>query len=181
MGPPTFPECQKVGGSFRSFDTLYQQHIVRPGNLGNELLPSWESGQLGTRRLPNCGGWCEGVRVFVGELHHEFDVSLGETLHFRQFVPKFAGQAGDDSGSPALLSLSLVDQAADVPVEPDQFGVRGEYRPRLCLLDPGLDFLKEIREAGRNGQLSLAHATLQRTVKSPEHSTLETHNNRHRR
>jgi hypothetical protein len=137
------------------FDTLYQQHVVRPGNLGNELLPIWESGQLGNRRLPNCGGGCESLGVFVGELHHELDVSLGETLHFRQFVPLFAGQPGDDGGAPALLSLSLVDQATDVPVKLDQLGVRGEYRPRLCLLDAGLDFLKEIREACRNGQLRL--------------------------
>ena len=87
------------------FDALYQEHVVRPRNLGNKLLPIWESRQLGNRRSPNCRGRREGARVFVPELHHELDVSLGETLHVRQFIPQFAREPGNNGGAPALVSL----------------------------------------------------------------------------
>jgi hypothetical protein len=121
----------------------------------------WATGQS---RLPKCAGRSKGVWVFVGELRRELDVSLGETLHFRQFAPQVAGRPGDDGGTPAPLSLPLFDQAADTPVEPDQLAVRGEYRPRLRSLHAGLDFLEEIREVCRSGRLRLAHATLRRTM-----------------
>ena len=68
----------------------------------------------------------------MGKLHHELDVSFGEAFHFRQFVPQLAGEPGNDSGTPARSSLPLADQAADVPVKANQFGVRGQYRPCLC-------------------------------------------------
>lgn len=75
-------------------------------------------------------------------------------------------RAGDDGGPPPLFLLLIFEQAADVPVEPDQFGVHGQNGPRLGLLDAALDFLKEDREVGRCRRVGFAHATLQRSVNS---------------
>jgi hypothetical protein len=115
--------------------------------------------ELGNRRLPNCWGGRERVSVFVEELNHELDVSLGKALRFRQFGPQLAGQPGNDAGAPARSSLPPTNQPADVPVKANQFGVRGEYRPCLRLQDASLDLLHEFRKASRNCQTSTLHGS----------------------
>jgi hypothetical protein len=57
--------------------------------LGNHLLPIRASRQLGNRRLPNFGGR-ESPRVFVSELHHQLQVSLGKAFQFRQLISQLA-------------------------------------------------------------------------------------------
>jgi hypothetical protein len=71
---------------------------------------------LGNRRLPNCWQWRKRFGIFMSELHHELDISLGKALHFRQFVLQLAGEPGNDAGTPDRSSLALADQAADVPI-----------------------------------------------------------------
>jgi hypothetical protein len=93
----------------------------------------------------------------MSELHHELDISLGKALHFRQFVPQLAGEPGNDTSTPARSSLALANQAADVPVKANQFGVRGENRPCLRLLDTGLDLLQKFGKAGLDWQRSTLH------------------------
>ena len=55
------------------FDHLHQQDIVSPRQLGNRRLPNWH----------RC---IKRMRVFAGELNHQFKVAFGEPFEFRHFA-----------------------------------------------------------------------------------------------
>ena len=72
---------------------------------------------------------------------------------FGQFVRQFAGEPGNDGRSPAFLLLPLVDDLANVPIELYQFDIDRKHRPRLGLLNSGLDlFQKPGRPVGMEGR-----------------------------
>jgi len=49
---------------------------------------------------------------------------------------QIAGQTWDHAGSPALLALAPIDQAADLPVKADQLGIHRQNGPGLRLAHP---------------------------------------------
>ena len=71
------------------------------------------------------------------------DVTLGEPLHFGEFVSQVACEAGNDACAPAFLPLTLVDELADVPVEANQFSVHGQDGTGLGSLDTILDVVEQ--------------------------------------
>ena len=52
---------------------------------------------------------------------------------------QIAGQSGNHAGSPALLALAPIDQAADLPVKADQLGIHRQNGPGLRLAHPLAD------------------------------------------
>ena len=52
----------------------------------------------------------------------------------------------------ALLLLAPVDEATDLPVEPNQLGIDGQHRPRLSLTHALTDLAQQGRVVGRQGR-----------------------------
>lgn len=61
-------------------------------------------------------------------------------------------QVGNHTGTPALLLLAPVNEAADLPVEPNQLGIDGQHRPRLSLPHALTDLAQQGRVVGRQGR-----------------------------
>ena len=59
----------------------------------------------------------------MGKLHHELDISLRNPSFFREFILKFGRQGWNDGGSPPFLLLPGGYQAADIPVQVNQFRI----------------------------------------------------------
>ena len=93
---------------------------VSPRQLCSRLLHNWKS------------------RIFPVETNHVLEVSLRESFLLRQFVMKLTGKPGNDAGTPPFLPLPRVDQPADVPIQPHQFGIDGKHGAGLRLLNARL-------------------------------------------
>jgi hypothetical protein len=131
-----------------------------------------EAGLVGARRaeLRLCHRWRPFGQVGIGavEGQHPLDVALREALLLRQLVVQVAGQAGNHAGAPALLLLAPVNEAADLPAEPNQLGIDGQHRPRLGLTHALTDLAQQGRAVGRQGrQLGHDHSSLCRGRSSP--------------
>ena len=119
-----------------------------------------EAGLVGARRagLRLCHRlwpFCE-VGIGAVEGQHPLDVALREALLLAELVVQVAGQAGNHAGTPALLLLASVNEAADLPVEPNQLGIDGQNRPRLGLTHALTDLAQQGRVASRQGR-QLSH------------------------
>lgn len=122
----------------------------------HRLWRNWPPLQLCSSLLHKFGR--VGVLPIKGK--HRLDIPLGEAFHFRQFVEQFTGQPGDDRGSPAFLLLTGRDDAADVPIKLDKFGIDRQYGARLGLLDSVLDLLQKDRKVIREALFLFAHVRL---------------------
>lgn len=115
-----------------------------------------EAGLFGARRaeLHLCQRlwpFCE-VGIGAVEGQHPLDVALREALLLAELVVQVASQAGNHAGTPAFLLLASVNEAADLPVEPNQLGIDGQHRPRRGLTHALTDLAQQGRVVGRQGQ-----------------------------
>jgi hypothetical protein len=122
-----------------------------------------EAGLVGARRagLRLCHRlwpFCE-VGIGAVEGQHPLDVALREALLLAELVVQVASQAGNHAGTPAFLFLASVNEAADLPVEPDQLGIDGQHRSCLGLAHPLPDLAQQGRVVGRQGR-QLGHGSV---------------------
>jgi hypothetical protein len=59
----------------------------------------------------------------LGERAHVHEVRSGEPAEVGEHLAQVMGQAFDDFAAPSLVGLAVEDVPADLPVEPEQFGV----------------------------------------------------------
>jgi hypothetical protein len=64
---------------------------------------------------------------------------------------QIAGKSGNHAGSPALLALTPIDQAADFPVKADQLGIHCQNGPGLRLTHPLANVSQQGGVVGRQG------------------------------
>jgi len=97
-----------------------------------------------------CPNW-ENIGVFTIKLNHPLEITFRKSLLLRQFVFEVDGEARDYAGAPAFLFLAGGNEAANVPIHDEHFGVRGERGAVLRLADAGFDVGEEVAVEGEVG------------------------------
>jgi hypothetical protein len=76
-------------------------------------------------------------------LHHQFNIALGKSLNFREFVMQVVSEARNDACAPALSILTSYDQFSDVPVEAEKLSIDCPRGAILGVADAGFDVAQE--------------------------------------
>ena len=66
---------------------------------------------------------------------HPIKISSGKPLDFRQLIANILREPWDCSGSPALLTLPLLNHTPNIPIKGQQFNIDGHRCPKLPLAD----------------------------------------------
>ena len=85
-----------------------------------------------------------GTGIRTEERDHPADVPLRKSLHLGQLIFQIAGEAGNDRRAVALFDLALFQYSADVPVQPNQFGIHREHGPDLSVPDTLLHLAQQV-------------------------------------
>jgi hypothetical protein len=92
------------------------------------------------------------------ELPHPKDIVPTKSLHVRKRHPQIRRQLLDDGVAPFRVFLLLDDDAADVPVQADEFPVHRGQRPVPRVGDQSLDIGQHLRVAAGDAGLGwLSH------------------------